>query len=136
MFPVKSIMENTASIVHIDTHIFVAMNLMVKEGLSGMAVIDEGEKLIGFISEKDILKLLISGEPADRHTVANYMVTDVKSFSPDDSAMDVCQFFLENPVYVVPIVDKDNKYQGVVRRRDIIFLILRIRGKIYRKKTG
>jgi CBS domain-containing protein len=134
MFPVKSIMEKNASIVHADTHIYVAMNLMVKESVSGMAVLDEEQKLIGFISEKDVLGLLISGEPAERRTVADYMVRDVKTFLPDDSAVDVCEFFLQNAVHVLPVVDQTNTYQGVVRRRDLIFLILRIRGKIYRKE--
>jgi acetoin utilization protein AcuB len=134
MFPLKSIMETDISVVNPETHIFVAMNLMVKDGLTGLAVVDVNEKLVGFLSEKEVLSMLISGAEADRQTVSDYMVTDIKRFRLEDSAVDVCDFFMNNPIHIVPIVDEENTYVGLVRRRDIIFLILRIRGKIYRKK--
>ena len=57
---------------------------------------------------------------------------NVKYFSPDDSAVELCDYFMTHPIHVLPIVE-DGEYVGVVRRRDIIFLILKIRGKIYRK---
>ena len=134
MFPLKSIMETDVSIVHPETHIFVAMNLFVKEGLTGVPVVDVTEKLVGFLSEKDVLKMLVSGETADRLNVSHYMSTDIKTFGPDESAVDACEFFMRNPIHMLPITDEEGKYLGIVRRRDIIFLILRIRGKIYRKK--
>lgn len=134
MFPVNTIMETDVSIVNPETHIFVAMNLMVKEGLTGLAVVDVNNKLVGFLSEKEVLSMLISGAEAERQTVADYMVTDIRKFESEDSAVEVCDYFMNNPVHIVPIVDDENTYVGIVRRRDIIFLILRIRGKIYRKK--
>jgi CBS-domain-containing membrane protein len=127
-------METEVSTVHPETHIYVAMNLMVKEGISGLPVINVNQRLVGFLSEKEILQMLVSGESSDEQTVRNYMVDKVKTFKTDDSAVDVCEYFMNNPVHIAPVVNEDGEYAGVVRRRDIIFLILRLRGKIYRKK--
>jgi len=134
MFPIRSIMESDISTVHPETHIYVAMNLLVKEGLTGLPVVNVNDDLVGFLSEKEILSMLVSTEEAGTQTVRDYMIADVKSFCETDSAIDACEFFMQNSVHILPIIDEDGKYVGVLRRRDLIFLILRIRGKIYRKK--
>ncbi len=132
MFAVRDIMERNISVVYPETHILVAMTMMVKEGISGLPVVDKVNRLIGYISEKDVLSMLVDPETSDNRKVADYMNYNVKYFSPDDSAVDLCDYFMNHPIHVLPIVE-DGEYVGVVRRRDIIFLILKIRGKIYKK---
>lgn len=133
MFPIKNIMETDISFVNAETHAYVAMNLMVKEKRISYPVVDENMHLVGIITERDFLRLLISGEDISDHTVSDYMTKDVTFFNVNDSAVDVCEVFMNTPILSVPVVE-DEKLVGVVYRRDILYLILRIRGKILSKK--
>jgi len=133
MFEAHKLMERGVTTVNPNTHIYVAMNLLVKEGLSGIPVVNSSMKLVGFLSEKDVLQLLMLPEAAESGTVADYMTLDVHSFESSDSAVDICDYFMNYGVHIIPIVDGD-RFVGIVKRRDIIFLILRLRGKIFRKR--
>ena len=133
MFEVSKIMERGFSFVNRETHIYVALNLLVKEVLPGLPVVDEQMRVIGIITEREVLRILVSEEVNDNQSVEDYMATDFRAFDATDSAVDVCDFFMSNPgCSMVPILE-DGKFAGVIRHRDIIYLILHIRGKIYSK---
>lgn len=128
MFEVKTIMTKDVITVYPETHIYDAMLLLIEKKISGLPVVDKANNLVGIISEKDMLNLLIEKDISGKESVNDYMTKQVKSFSPDDSAITVCEFFINNNVRRVPIADK-GKLVGVVSRRDIIKLILKVRGK-------
>ncbi len=83
--------------------------------------------LVGIITEKDVLKLLIEVDPDKR--VRDYMTTVVKSFEETKSVLDICSHLFLNDIKRVPIV-KNGKLVGIVSRRDVIRDILRLRGRI------
>lgn len=129
MFEVKDIMTKKVMTVSPDTNIYKAMSILVNKKISGLPVVDDNERLVGIISEKDMLQLLVDEEITDKTTVNDYMTKKVISFSSSDSAVSVCEFLMKYPVRRVPIVD-NGKLVGIVSRRDIIHLVLKIRGKI------
>ncbi len=132
MFAVKNIMETNASLVYPETHVFVALTMMLREGRSGFPVIDKHRMLVGFLSEKDLLGMLLNHDAKEDEHVKDYMTVDVKTFGPEDSAVDVCEYFMEHSIHVIPIVEQ-GEFLGIVRRCDIIYLILKIRGKIKKR---
>ncbi len=123
LLPVRSIMTREVKTVLPDTLIFDAMRLLPKYQISGLPVVDEGNKLVGILTEKDVLKILTQEKISYQDTVSKYMTKRVVSFKEDASALTVCRFFQRNPIRRVPIV-KDGELIGVVSRRDIICLIL------------
>jgi CBS domain-containing protein len=129
MFPIKNIMTKDVVSVSPDSSIFEAMELLKKHEISGVPVVDSELKLKGILTEKDVLSILLNHDIKYKHTVADYMTTEIHIFSPEDSAISVCQFFIKNAIRRVPIV-KDGKLVGIVSRRDIISLILEIKSKI------
>nr|WP_299242334.1 CBS domain-containing protein [uncultured Halomonas sp.] len=97
--------------------------------LPGAPVVDEHDRLIGFISGQDILgKLLDSayhgGQPA---LVRELMREEVLTVSPDKGIVDLAQEMLGNKPKIYPVVD-EHRLLGIVTRRDILNAIASMRG--------
>ena len=129
MFPVQSIMTTNVITVKPETPIFDALNLLVEHKISGMPVVDDRGFVVGVLSEKDVLEILIDKNLGIKKTVDDYMSRNVVSFTEEDSAIDICKFFIQSSFRRVPIV-KDRKLVGIVSRRDIVELILEAKSKI------
>jgi len=128
MFTLRSIMTKEVLTVKPDTSVYEAANILVNKQISGLPVTDNDNRLLGIISEKDILRLLIDKDLPGDPKVSDFMSKDVKSFTPDDSAVAVCEFLLSKPFRRVPVIEED-RLVGIVSRRDVLGLILRIRGR-------
>ena len=129
MLPVKSIMTIGVITVNPETPIYEALSLLAKNEISGLPVIDDEEHVVGVLSEKDVLRILVDKSLDVKSTVDDYMSRDVICFSEEDSAIDICKFFIRSNIRRVPIV-RDNKLVGIVSRADIIPLILEAKNKI------
>ena len=129
MLPLKSIMTIGVITVKADTPIYEALYLLTRNKISRIPVVDEDEEVIGVLSEKDVLNILFDKKLDVKSTVEDYMSRDVICFTEDDSAIDVCKFFIRSNIRRVPIT-KDNKLVGIVSRADIIPLILEAKNKI------
>lgn len=123
MFPARNIMIKNVVVVHQNTPLLDAMRMLVEKQISGLPVVDKEEKLIGVITEKDLLSLLVTDVITSQEVVGDYMSLDVQFFSPDDSVVEICEFFIKTNVRRVPIVE-NGRVIGVISRRDIIKLIL------------
>ena len=126
MFKAESVMTKTVITVKGATPIYEAVSLLVKHGISGLPVVDNDYKLIGILSEKDALRLL-HNTPETGLSVADFMTRKVVQFGPEDSLIDICNCFIQNPFRRVPIVEKSGKLVGVLSRRDIMKQILKIK---------
>ena len=129
MLPLKSFMTIGVITVKADTPIYEALYLLTQNKISGIPVVDEDKEVIGVLSEKDVLNILFDKKLDVKSTVEDYMSRDVICFTEDDSAIDVCKFFIRSNIRRVPIT-KDNKLVGIVSRADIIPLILEAKNKI------
>ena len=129
MIPIKTIMTENVITVVPSTPIYEAMNLLAKYAISGVPVVDSDNKLIGILTEKDVLKILINPNIGVKDKVEDYMTKNVFSFTEDADAITVCEFLIKNPIRRVPIV-RDGKLVGIVSRRDIIALILEAKEKL------
>ena len=129
MVSVQSIMTSKVVSVKPETPVFDAINLLVKSRISGVPVVDSENRVVGIFSEKDVLEMLIDKNSDIKKTVDDYMTRDVVCFTEEDSAIDICKFFIRSDLRRVPVV-KDGKLVGIVSRRNIIELILEAKNKI------
>ncbi len=97
--------------------------LLLRWHISAMPVVDNEDKMIGIVSEIDLVNLTFDGNARDT-TVEEVMVTDIVSFSPDTQLADLVQSFSKKHLRRVPILDK-GKVVGIVSRRDILREMLR-----------
>jgi predicted transcriptional regulator len=100
-----------------------AIGLLLRWHISAMPVVDEDNRMVGIVSEIDLVNLTFDGNARDTK-VEEVMVTDIVSFSPDTKLADLVQTFSKRHLRRVPILDK-GKIVGIVSRRDILRELLR-----------
>ncbi|MBF0384485.1 MAG: CBS domain-containing protein [Candidatus Omnitrophica bacterium] len=122
MTKVMEVMTKEVLTVKPETPISVAIKLLVMERVTGLPVVNDDSTIVGIVSEKDLMRILMEKESLKEKTVRDYMTKNVQSFSPDDNMVDVCKFLLDHNFRRVPIA-QDGKLVGIVSRRDIIKLI-------------
>jgi CBS domain-containing protein len=98
---------------------------MVAKNITGLPVVDDDMRLLGIVTEKDVLELLYENEEKP-DTVGHYMTENVTTFDQNDSVVDIADSFLKNHFRRVPIL-ADGKVVGVISRKDIIAYILKLR---------
>jgi CBS domain-containing protein len=118
MLKAKDIMSKTVTVIRHDGTLLDAIQLLVCKEISGLPVVDESGKMIGIITEKDILNFIFSGNLKNTQ-VADAMSKDVVSFSPETDMDTIALAVGQNRFRRVPIV-AEGKVVGIVSRRDII----------------
>jgi len=127
MLKASDVMNKDVITIGPEKSLLEAMKLLVCRQISGLPVVDSEGKVIGIVTEKDILNFVFSGNLKNT-TVEEVMTRDVKSFPPDEKAEYIALVIGENKFRRVPIVD-DGKVVGIVSRRDIIRVVLDIHCK-------
>lgn len=102
------------------------VRLMTDREVSGIPVVDREKRLVGIVTEKDVIRLLVE-EDVNKHSVQDYMTHKVMSFKEDSNILDICRFFIKSHVRRVPILDADNRLVGLISRRDVLMEIRRIK---------
>ena len=69
MLAIKSVMTADVISVQPDTPIYEALSLLAKHKISGMPVIDDEDHVVGILSEKDVLRILIDKNLGIKSTV-------------------------------------------------------------------
>ncbi len=126
MFNLKSFMTKRVLSVKKDDLVYDAMKILCDKKISGVPVVNDDNKLVGIFSEMDCISLLTKKFPDKTATVEQFMTKKVISFSEEDSAIDVAEFFERSNKRRVPVT-KNEKLIGIVSRRDIVKLILSLR---------
>jgi CBS domain-containing membrane protein len=136
--PVKDVMTNNVVFVKRDAELHEAARILSENRISGMPVVDDNNRVIGVISEADLLTLAgmrhehvfkdivrhILGEPVSARTGGN-RVEDVMSFPPitsmaDDDIAEVANILDEKRIKRLPVVDAEGRLIGIVSRADIV----------------
>jgi CBS domain-containing protein len=118
MVPVKDLVT-----VSPDQSINEVIDLILEKRISGAPVLDSARKLVGMISEKDCLKIIVDqayhNQPMSSPLVSDYMTRNVKTLSPSHDVVDAANEFLSSPIRRMPIVE-NGVLIGQVSRRDIL----------------
>jgi CBS domain-containing protein len=107
-----------------DSEIIEVIETLLSKKISGAPVLDDQSKLVGLISEKDCLKLMIDSvyhnHPVSKGKVRQYMTTALKTVSVEADVVDVANEFLQTRFKRFPVVDNEGRLVGQVSRRDIL----------------
>jgi CBS domain-containing protein len=129
----KHVMTPGLLIVRRNSPVYTAMELIANGNITGLPVIDDSMKLVGIVSEKDLLKTLCDPN-ARPGLVQDYMTRDIVAFDSDDSLFEVCHCLINNNFRRVPILDK-GRLTGIISRRDIIIYIIENRAHFFSQKA-
>lgn len=119
MFTAEEIMSQNVITVREDTPIRQAMEIMLKERISGVPVTDDNESLTGVLSEKDVVNLIYDKEGLETKKVRHFMTEHSISFDKDDGLVEICDFLAKGLVRRVPITSKA-RLVGIISVPDII----------------
>jgi len=108
------------------------MELIANGNITGLPVVDDSMKLVGIISEKDLLNILVDPN-AKPGLVQDHMTRDVVSFDWDDSLFEICHCLINNNFRRVPVLE-NGRLSGIISRRDIIIYIMQNRSHFFSKK--
>jgi len=127
MLKAKDIMTTDVVSVKRETPIYEAMELLIKNEITGMPVVDDDMNLVGVISEKDCLRLFYADEEGKDKTVQHFMSQPAVHYKENDSLKTICDFMMINYFRRVPVTTKKGRVVGILSRPDVIKHILQQR---------
>ena len=127
MLKVQDIMTKEVVSVTKDTPIYEAMEVLRKNDITGMPVIEDDMTLIGVITEKDVLRLYCADEDDKNKTVDFFMTRPAVSYRGKEDLGNVVDFMMVNYFRRVPVVSNKGKLIGIISRPDIIDYIIKQR---------
>lgn len=106
-----------------DQPIYEVIDLLIAKRISGAPVLDANRKLVGIISERDCLKIIVDqayhNQPHSAPKVSDYMTREVKTLAPQSTVVDAATEFLNSAIRRMPVVE-NGVLIGQVSRIDIL----------------
>jgi CBS domain-containing protein len=127
---IREYMDTVVPTLRPETGIMTAVDFLLQHRVTGAPVVDADEKLVGIITETDLLRLVtegVQGEPPIEATVAEYMTTDVITVSPTVDIYYIAGMFLTNKFRRLPVVEND-KIVGAITRFDLLRVVRALSG--------
>jgi len=116
---VKQVMQKMVQSAHLKTKGDVIASLMI-EGFGAVPVVDAKEKLLGIVSEHDLLAALDDGHKLGAVSAADIMTFNPYSIHPETSLPTLIHVFRSSDLIRVPVVDGNDKLVGIIARRDVL----------------
>ena len=139
---VKDIMVTKVKSVPFDIPVKQALEQLSKNKISGLPVVNKDNKLVGMLTEKDIINYILPGylkkvgtfvyadnpkairnkvrELLQERTVSDIMRKQVITKGPDASLSEVARTMLTERVRRIPIVDSEGNVVGIIAREDVV----------------
>ncbi len=140
---VKDVMRRKPTSVDSEATLNDVVALMVFEGMGGLVVTDSSRKVLGVITESDLVGVFIPelmatmgesdqreiessthGDIGERYKVKNFMARSVMCVSEDTPITEVATLMVNKKVRRIPVVT-EGKLVGIISLQDIISKVLR-----------
>ncbi len=111
-----------------DSSVQEAAKIMFNNKVGSVLVVDNDGKLIGIVTERDLVYLVASGKLhlASEYPVWEIMTENPVTASPRETIDDALSRMKEIRVRHLPVVDEEGKPIGVVSIRDIMDYVLEV----------
>lgn len=112
-------MERTISFFKKETKCDAILSVMVNGHFGSVPIVDGEMKLIGIVSEYDLLDALLTGVDVTCLSAEEIMKYP-HAVSIDTPAIEIARFIQGNHLIRVPVVDREGRLVGIVARRDLL----------------
>jgi len=104
-----------------ETSVVEALGILIEKGISGAPVVDAEGKLVGMLSEVDVIKVVIEDSYYNENAgiVADYMHQPVETVDPEMDIYSLAEQFRHARRRRYPVV-KHGKLLGQISRRDVL----------------
>lgn len=159
IFTAGDLMTRDVAVVHPETSLLEAVKLMAQRHISGMPVLDADGKIVGMLTESDLLRwrqglterqgrwldMLADGfqlapnflqEVQDHHRkVKSVMSPGAETVTDDTPAHEIASFMHARNIKRVPVL-RDGKLVGIVARSDLVRALAEILKELSVKETA
>ena len=116
---VKQAMNRKVVVTKPDVTVKEAAQIMSKFRI-GCLVVLEGEKIVGIITERDVLrKVVATGLDASNTKIEQVMTKEVITIDSDKSIEDACSLMTEHDIKKLPVLE-EGKLIGIITATDLI----------------
>lgn len=129
MLCARDIMTKKVLTVKEDAKVTNVLKLLVENRITGVPVVSDDMRLLGMVTEKDILKSLWYNSNVKGSSAADLMSGEIISFDENDNLMKVFESLVESNFRRVPILS-EGKLAGIISRRDIIEFLSKKAGAV------
>ena len=117
----KDIMATALITLAPEMDVYEAIDLLLRNRISGAPVIDAEGNLVGIFSEKDCMRILLDGALDGRPTatVGSLMQPEVYTITENVDLLSIAHVFVNRTYRRLPVV-RDGKLVGQISRRDLL----------------
>jgi CBS domain-containing protein len=134
MLPVGEVMTRQVVSVPPEATVDQAIELLLRHRVSGLPVVDSRQRLVGVVTEYDLLKALYDHEIGDQ-PVREHMSADPIYVEEDTSLTAVADLLLSSRLRRLPVVS-GGRLVGLVSRHDLIRLIRDLRRRVMDRRAA
>ncbi|MBT3145711.1 CBS domain-containing protein [Neptunomonas phycophila] len=122
MFKVKHLMSHQVTPLTMETCLTDAVDQLLSSGFLGLPVVDEKKQLVGFLSEQDCIKALITDS---YHCDSHIQVKDIMHKNPlfvsaELSILELATIMGKDKPKIFPVVDDFNRIVGIITRSQVM----------------
>ena len=128
----EQFMQNVVSYYHAEDTGDKLAGAITEGGFGSVPILTGDGKLLGIVTEFDLLKAIKEGKELWKVTAGEIMTKGAISVTQDTLAMEIIQLLQSKHLIRVAVVDAEGKLVGVVSRRDILTAYLRATKPIWR----
>lgn len=116
---VKQVMQKRVQSARLKTKGDVIASLMI-EGFGAVPVVDAKGKLVGIVSEHDLLAAMDDGHKLGVIAAGDVMTYNPYSVRQETTLPTLIHVFRASDLVRVPVVDAKDKLVGIIARRDVL----------------
>ena len=117
-----SLVGGSATVIGLEATVADAAEALVEDGVGSLGVVD-GRRLVGIITERDVVRAVASGSDPEEELVSEWMSDAPDTFSPDVEVSEAAAWLLEVGYRHMPVMD-GGELLGIVSIRDILWSII------------
>ncbi|WP_341776970.1 CBS domain-containing protein [Methanobacterium formicicum] len=125
MMKIEDVMNEEVIVAEENEQVSHARNLMIKYGYSRILVVNQEDKLVGILTEKDLTRKMRSNGPKwkrrtiDKISIRRVMTPQPVTLTPTREVRDAVEIMIKNDISSVPVVDGD-ELLGIVTKTELI----------------
>ena len=96
------------------------LRLLKDNNLGAVVVSDDGRRIKGIVTERDVVRKLVDGPDFLDAPVSSIMSSDVLTCNPDDSVQSLMTTMTNRRIRHLPVVDEDGELAGIVSIGDVV----------------
>jgi CBS domain-containing protein len=116
---ISELMSPNPCAIDADKPVAYAARMMKDEDV-GLAPIVEGDRLVGTLTDRDIVtRVVAEGKDPQSVSVREVASTDLVTIDPQQDLGEALQLMARNQVRRLPVVEEDGRLVGVVAQADV-----------------